>query len=78
MPDATSQAPRLADRLAISDLMTGWIHRDLGQWDDLRALFTAAIADYWDETAFEASLARERRDLALGFPDTSGTEEDAR
>lgn len=40
MPDTTSQASRLADRAAISDLMTGWIHRDLGQWDDLRALFT--------------------------------------
>lgn len=49
MPDATSQAPRLADRLAISDLMTGWIHRDLGQWDDLRALFTpdATIEITW-------------------------------
>lgn len=30
---------RLQDRLDIADLMTGWIHRDLAQWDQLRALF---------------------------------------
>ena len=29
----------LADRLDIADLMTGWIHRDNGEWDQLRALF---------------------------------------
>lgn len=29
----------LEDRLQITDLMTGWIHRDLGQWDGLRELF---------------------------------------
>ena len=29
----------LQDRMDIADLMTGWIHRDLAQWDDLRALF---------------------------------------
>ena len=29
----------LEDRLQITDLMTGWIHRDLGQWDALRELF---------------------------------------
>lgn len=27
------------DRLAIADLMTGWIHRDLAQWDRMRELF---------------------------------------
>ncbi|MBW7983954.1 nuclear transport factor 2 family protein [Enterobacillus tribolii] len=27
------------DRLQISDLINGWIHRDLGEWDALRALF---------------------------------------
>jgi hypothetical protein len=27
------------DRLGIADLMTGWIHRDLGEWDRLRNLF---------------------------------------
>jgi hypothetical protein len=31
--------PRLEDRLRIAALMTGWIHRDLGQWDQLRQLF---------------------------------------
>jgi hypothetical protein len=29
----------LGDRLSIADLMTGWIHRDLGEWDQLRNLF---------------------------------------
>ena len=29
----------LEDRLSIADLMTGWIHRDLGEWDRLRNLF---------------------------------------
>jgi hypothetical protein len=29
----------LEDRLSIADLMTGWIHRDLGEWDQLRNLF---------------------------------------
>lgn len=29
----------LADRLSIADLMTGWIHRDNGEWDQLRELF---------------------------------------
>jgi len=31
---------RLVDVQAIADLMTGWIHRDLGEWDRLRDLFT--------------------------------------
>ncbi len=29
----------LEDRLSIADLMTGWIHPDLGEWDQLRNLF---------------------------------------
>ena len=29
----------LEDRLSIADLLTGWIHRDLGEWDRLRNLF---------------------------------------
>ncbi|QMU77272.1 nuclear transport factor 2 family protein [Streptacidiphilus sp. PB12-B1b] len=29
----------LQDRLDIADLMTGWIHRDLGEWDRLKGLF---------------------------------------
>jgi hypothetical protein len=30
---------RIEDRLAIADLMTGWMHRDLGEWDQLGGLF---------------------------------------
>lgn len=46
---ADSTLDRLADRQAIADLMTGWIHRDLQQWDELRALFTpeATIEITW-------------------------------
>ncbi|HCL5074343.1 TPA: nuclear transport factor 2 family protein [Salmonella enterica] len=29
----------LEDRQQITDLLTGWIHRDLGEWDQLRSLF---------------------------------------
>jgi hypothetical protein len=29
----------LEDRLSIADLITGWMHRDLGEWDQLRNLF---------------------------------------
>ncbi|MFE2378582.1 nuclear transport factor 2 family protein [Streptomyces sp. NPDC059398] len=30
---------RVEDRSAIADLMTGWMHRDLGEWEQLRELF---------------------------------------
>lgn len=30
---------RLEDRQQISDLITGWMHRDLGEWEQLRDLF---------------------------------------
>jgi hypothetical protein len=42
---------RIEDRLAIADLMTGWMHRDLGQWDALRDLFhpDATIEVTWFE-----------------------------
>ena len=30
---------RTDDRVAIAGLMTGWIHRDLGEWEQLRQLF---------------------------------------
>ncbi|MEU0505471.1 nuclear transport factor 2 family protein [Nocardia sp. NPDC005998] len=30
---------RIEDRWAISELMTGWIHRDKEQWDELSGLF---------------------------------------
>jgi hypothetical protein len=41
----------LEDRLAINDLMTGWMYRDLGQWDALRNLFhpDAVIKIAWFE-----------------------------
>ncbi|AVE59202.1 MULTISPECIES: nuclear transport factor 2 family protein [Citrobacter] len=29
----------LADRQQITDLLTGWMHRDLGEWEQLRGLF---------------------------------------
>ena len=29
----------LADRQQMTDLLTGWMHRDLGEWDQLRGLF---------------------------------------
>jgi hypothetical protein len=40
---------RLEDRAAIADLMTGWTHRDLSEWDQLRDLFHpgATIAITW-------------------------------
>jgi len=39
------------DRLQITDLMTGWIHRDLAQWDKMHALFHegATIEITWFE-----------------------------
>jgi hypothetical protein len=41
----------LADRQSIADLMTGWIHRDLAEWDQLRELFhpDATIEISWFE-----------------------------
>ena len=44
----------LQDRLAIADLMTGWMHRDLAEWDQLRALFHAdgEIEITWFEGRF--------------------------
>lgn len=44
----------LEDRQQITDLMTGWIHRDLGNWDRLRELFhpDGTIEITWFEGAF--------------------------
>ena len=41
----------LEDRLSIADLMTGWMHRDLAEWDKLRELFypDATIEITWFE-----------------------------
>ncbi|WP_411139638.1 nuclear transport factor 2 family protein [Streptomyces sp. x-80] len=46
---------RIEDRAAIADLMTGWMYRDLGEWDRLRDLFHpgATIAITW----FDGSAA---------------------
>ncbi|MBC3840695.1 nuclear transport factor 2 family protein [Streptacidiphilus sp. 4-A2] len=42
---------RIEDRSAIAALMNGWIHRDLGEWDQLRDLFHpgATIEITWFE-----------------------------
>jgi hypothetical protein len=44
----------LEDRLSIADLMTGWIYRDLAQWDSLRKLFhpDGTIEITWFEGLF--------------------------
>ncbi len=44
----------LEDRLAIADLLTGWMHRDLAEWDELRELFhpDATIEVTWFEGRF--------------------------
>jgi hypothetical protein len=56
---ATAKAPAqdlriqatLEDRQSIADLMTGWIHRDLAEWGQLRELFhpDATIEISWFE-----------------------------
>lgn len=42
---------RLEDRVAITDLMVGWVHRDQAEWDQLRELFhpEATIEVTWFE-----------------------------
>jgi hypothetical protein len=44
----------LESRQAIADLMTGWMHRDLAEWDQLLALFhpDATIEVTWFEGKF--------------------------
>ncbi|MDR3519250.1 MAG: nuclear transport factor 2 family protein [Azospirillaceae bacterium] len=59
----------LQDRLSIADLMTGWMHRDLAQWDRLRALFhpDGLIEVTWFEGRFndfvDASMRMGTSDL---------------
>lgn len=45
---------RLEDRLQITDLITGWMHRDLGEWTRLRELFhpDGTIEVTWFEGKF--------------------------
>lgn len=33
------QTHQLQDRQDLNDLMNGWMHRDLGEWEQLRNLF---------------------------------------
>ena len=44
----------LEDRQSIADLMTGWMHRDLAEWDSLRELFhpDGTIEITWFEGLF--------------------------
>lgn len=59
----------LEDRLQITDLITGWIHRDLGQWEQLASLAhpDATIEITWFEGPFaefvEGSKRMGRSDL---------------
>lgn len=55
--------PTTQDRQAIADLMTGWMHRDVGNWDQLRELFhhDGTIDITWFQGSFgdfvDASMA---------------------
>lgn len=51
---------RTEDRLQICDLMTAWIHRDLGEWELLRTLFhpEGEIAVTWFEGQFSEFVDR--------------------
>lgn len=55
-PEASEHAmkDRLEDRISIADLMTGWMRRDLSQWESLRELFHAdgTIEVTWFEGKF--------------------------
>jgi hypothetical protein len=57
------------DRVQIADLITGWMHRDLGEWDPLRGLFhpDGTIEVTWFEGPFtefvDASMRMGASDL---------------
>lgn len=53
----------LEDRLQITDLITGWIHRDLGQWEQLAELFhpDGVIEITWFEGPFADFVEGSRR-----------------
>lgn len=53
----------LEDRLQITDLITGWIHRDLGQWDQLADLAhpDAVIEITWFEGPFAEFVEGSKR-----------------
>jgi hypothetical protein len=51
------------DRTQITDLITGWMHRDLGEWDQLRNLFHpgGTIEVTWFEGPFDEFVAASTR-----------------
>lgn len=53
----------LQDRLQITELITGWIHRDLGQWERLAGLFhpDGLIEVTWFEGPFAEFIEGSRR-----------------
>jgi hypothetical protein len=53
----------LLSRQAIADLMTGWMHRDLGHWDQLLELFhpDATIEITWFEGKFSDFVEGSKR-----------------
>ncbi|WGS55172.1 nuclear transport factor 2 family protein (plasmid) [Paraburkholderia sp. D15] len=60
---------RVEDRMQITDLITGWLYRDLGDWDRLRGLFhlDGTIEVTWFEGNFgdfvDGSMAMGASDL---------------
>lgn len=63
MSQQASTAGRGEDYAAIARLMTGWIHRDLGHWDELAALFHpgATIDISWVRGPVEDFIEGSRR-----------------
>ena len=63
----------LEDRVKIADLINGWMHRDLAQWDELRNLFHpgGTIEVTWFEGAF-ADFVAGGRGLGAWAARTSG------
>lgn len=53
----------LEDRVKVADLINGWMHRDLAQWDELRELFhpDGTIEVTWFEGAFSDFVAGSMR-----------------
>ncbi|MBB5916171.1 hypothetical protein BJY24_005083 [Nocardia transvalensis] len=54
---------RIGDRLAIGDLMTGWIHRDRERWEELAGLFheDATLRILWFSGSARDFVDRSRR-----------------
>ncbi|WP_250516290.1 nuclear transport factor 2 family protein [Caballeronia sp. INDeC2] len=60
---------RVEDRLQITDLINGWMHRDLGQWNELRGLFhpDGVIEITWFEGPFNEFVDRSMKMGASDF-----------